>query len=128
MSEADRQIDPGAPLKPEVLAALEEVRRRTVPAAGHAVVVALAAGGVGAVVFDSLTAVTGRAVLTGLTSACAAAGRDSALYELHSAVLRALDVPDANDRWVAGDDVFAGCKRLPPKREAGSGKREADGR
>ena len=31
-------------------------------------------------------------------------------YELHSALLRALDTPDVAERWARGEDVFAGCK------------------
>jgi Fe-S-cluster containining protein len=34
---------------------------------------------------------------------------DSTSYELHSVLQRALDTPDAAQRWVQGEDVFAGC-------------------
>lgn len=45
----------------------------------------------------------------GLQRALVEAGLDGNLYELHSAVLRALDVKDAAGRWLAGEDIFAGC-------------------
>ncbi len=34
---------------------------------------------------------------------------DSQTYELHSVLLRALEIPDAAERWLHHDDVFAGC-------------------
>jgi hypothetical protein len=34
-------------------------------------------------------------------------------YELHDALVRALDEPDAERRWLAGEDVFAGCRPDP---------------
>jgi hypothetical protein len=34
---------------------------------------------------------------------------DNTSYELHSVLQRALDTPDAAQRWVQGEDVFAGC-------------------
>jgi hypothetical protein len=34
---------------------------------------------------------------------------DSHTYELHSILLRAIEVPDAVKRWLQHDDVFAGC-------------------
>jgi len=34
---------------------------------------------------------------------------DMNLYELHAAVLRALNIPDAMQRWLAGEDIFRGC-------------------
>lgn len=34
---------------------------------------------------------------------------DSQTYELHSILLRAIEVPDAVQRWLQQDDVFAGC-------------------
>lgn len=50
------------------------------------------------------------AVLRGLTNVISADHRDGGFYELHGAVLRALDTPDCAVRWAAGEDVFAGCK------------------
>jgi len=50
------------------------------------------------------------AVLRGLTGAVAADGRDGTFYELHGAVLRALETADCATRWAAGEHVFAGCQ------------------
>jgi Fe-S-cluster containining protein len=60
----------------------------------------------------------------GLQRALVEAGLDGNLYELNSAVLCALETPDAARRWLAGEDVFADCictdahspPRLPQKR------------
>lgn len=38
------------------------------------------------------------------------AGLGDARYELHDALVRCLDAPDAQRRWLAGEDVFAGCR------------------
>jgi Fe-S-cluster containining protein len=61
----------------------------------------------------------------GLQRALVAAGLDGNIYELHSIVLRALEVDDAFQRWLKGEDIFAGChctdahsaprKAAPPK-------------
>ncbi|MEW6253715.1 MAG: YkgJ family cysteine cluster protein [Planctomycetota bacterium] len=61
-----------------------------------------------------------------LAGACAVtegleqAGRDLGLavgsFELHAAVLRGLDTPDAAARWLRGEDVFAGCPRVTSDR------------
>jgi hypothetical protein len=48
----------------------------------------------------------------GLVEATAALGLESARYELESAVLCALEVPDATARWLRGERVFAGCDEL----------------
>lgn len=48
----------------------------------------------------------------GLLDATEALGLDAARYELASAVLRALEVPDATERWLRGERVFAGCDQL----------------
>ena len=48
----------------------------------------------------------------GLVEATAALGLESARYELESAVLRAVEVPDATARWLRGERVFAGCEPL----------------
>lgn len=45
----------------------------------------------------------------GLQRALARAKLDANLYELNSAVLRALETPDAVGRWLRGEDVFDGC-------------------
>lgn len=61
----------------------------------------------------------------GLQRALVAAGLDGNIYELHSIVLRALEVEDAFQRWLKCEDIFAGChctdahsaprKEAPPK-------------
>jgi Fe-S-cluster containining protein len=48
-------------------------------------------------------------VAQGVMDGLRRAGVDSTSYELHSALQRALDTPDAARRWVQGEDVFAGC-------------------
>jgi hypothetical protein len=45
----------------------------------------------------------------GLQRALVEAGLDGNLYELKSIVLCALNTPDANRRWLAGEDIFANC-------------------
>jgi Fe-S-cluster containining protein len=48
-------------------------------------------------------------VAQGLSDGLKHARLDSTSYELHSVLQRALDTPDAAQRWVQGEDVFAGC-------------------
>ena len=48
-------------------------------------------------------------VAQGLIDGLKQARLDSTSYELHSVLQRALDTPDAAQRWVQGEDVFAGC-------------------
>jgi hypothetical protein len=48
----------------------------------------------------------------GLFEATTALGLESARYELASAVLCALEVPDATERWLQGERVFAACDQL----------------
>lgn len=48
----------------------------------------------------------------GLVEATETLGLESARYELESAVLCALEVPDATERWLRGERVFAGCDQL----------------
>lgn len=50
-------------------------------------------------------------VAAGLMSGLESAGLDARLYELNSALVTALDTPDAAARWAKGEDVFAGCKQ-----------------
>lgn len=45
----------------------------------------------------------------GLQRVLVEAGLDGNLYELNSAVLCALETPDAGRRWLAGEDIFADC-------------------
>jgi len=48
-------------------------------------------------------------VSAGLQRALVEAGLDGNLYELHSAVYRAVTTAKAAERFFAGEDVFAGC-------------------
>jgi Fe-S-cluster containining protein len=48
----------------------------------------------------------------GLFEATEALGLESARYELASAVLCALEGPDATERWLRGERVFVGCDQL----------------
>lgn len=45
----------------------------------------------------------------GVSDGLSEAGLDGTVYELNSALARALETPDAGRRWVTGDDVFSGC-------------------
>lgn len=56
------------------------------------------------------------AIAEGLARGLAAADVDGAHYELHSAVGRALDQPDAGERWMRGEDVFSDCGRVISER------------
>ena len=60
---------------------------------------------------DKFTMSAGLAVSNGLLAACRNAGRDGNFYELHHALRRVLDTPDAARQWAAGRDVFNGCRR-----------------
>jgi Fe-S-cluster containining protein len=48
-----------------------------------------------------------------LLAAMVAAGLSIHAYELSAAVVRVLEVPDAEQRWLTGDDVFAGIATAP---------------
>ena len=48
-------------------------------------------------------------VAQGVVDGLKQARLDSRPYELHSALQRVLNIPDAAARWVQGEDVFAGC-------------------
>ena len=52
----------------------------------------------------------GRGAQTGLCVGAFRLGLGAKTCELHSPVLRALDTPDAVERWARGEDMFAGCK------------------
>lgn len=47
----------------------------------------------------------------GLTYGLRSAGRESQLYELNSALLIALDTPNAAERWANGEEIFHDCRR-----------------
>lgn len=46
----------------------------------------------------------------GLCVGAARSGLHGGVCELHSALLRALDTPDAGERWARGEKVFADCR------------------
>jgi len=48
-------------------------------------------------------------VARGVTEGLQQSRLDGKSYELHSIVQRVLDTPEAAQRWVQGEDVFAGC-------------------
>jgi Fe-S-cluster containining protein len=56
---------------------------------------------------DSYAHMASNAVMHGVQAAVAASGRDGGAYELHGAVLRALEAPDAAARWAGGERLFA---------------------
>lgn len=48
-------------------------------------------------------------VAHGVMAGTTAARLEGGSYELHSALLRALETPDAAQRWLRGESVFMGC-------------------
>jgi len=62
------------------------------------------------VTIDAMVHTVGRGAQAGLCLGAGHSGLDGRTYELHGALLRALDTPDAEERWARGEDVFAGCK------------------
>jgi Fe-S-cluster containining protein len=51
-------------------------------------------------------------VIYGLILASKGQGLEWGRYELEAAVLRALDTPDAAERWARGERVFTGCDQI----------------
>jgi Fe-S-cluster containining protein len=66
--------------------------------------------------FDLFQRTTYAAVEAGLQAAVGAAGLDGGQLELTAAVRVALEEPDACERWLAGEPVFAGCEAKPDPR------------
>jgi Fe-S-cluster containining protein len=58
------------------------------------------------------SAALARGIGRGLSKSLATAGVDANRYELNSALLVALDTPDASERWANGGAVFADCKQF----------------
>ena len=58
---------------------------------------------------DRFAMLAGLAVSNGLMAACRQAGFDGTFYELHHALRRVLDAPDASDGWARQEPVFEGC-------------------
>jgi hypothetical protein len=52
----------------------------------------------------------GDGTMTGLRRGPHDAGMDAGGYELNSAVLCALETPDAAARWASGENIFAQCR------------------
>jgi Fe-S-cluster containining protein len=48
----------------------------------------------------------------GLTRVAAALQLEATSYELEAAILRALEIPDAAERWARGERIFTGCDQL----------------
>lgn len=63
----------------------------------------------------------------GLQRALSEAGLDGNLYELHSALLRALATPRAVARWAAGEDIFLGCECTDPHSWPRAGQQPTSG-
>jgi hypothetical protein len=61
---------------------------------------------------DFVTQVVASQTLAGTELATKAYQLESDDYELESAVLRALETPDAAQRWVTGERIFAGCDQI----------------
>ena len=53
----------------------------------------------------------GQGVQAGLQAGLKSAGFDAEVYEFNSALARALDIPDAAERWAKGENIFASCHR-----------------
>ena len=52
----------------------------------------------------------------GMIRALKSAGLDSNLYELNSALVTALENPDAEERWARGENLFHDPLPVPPER------------
>ncbi len=63
---------------------------------------------------DAYSHLAAIAVMHGVSLAVGAAGRGHQLYELHAAVLRALDTVGAPGRWARGEDLFRGLAAKTP--------------
>ena len=58
------------------------------------------------------------AYATALHAALAHSSLSNGYYELNAAVTRFLDTPNAEQRWLAGEDIFAGVlgeRNMPPQ-------------
>ncbi len=60
---------------------------------------------------DAYAFVMGNAVLSGLSDSTASVGLDGGTYDLTSALLQALETPDATDRWRKGERLFGKSQR-----------------
>jgi hypothetical protein len=60
----------------------------------------------------ALVHLAAQAVGNGVTRASKALALEATSYELEAAVLRALETPDAAERWARGEPIFTGCDQL----------------
>jgi Fe-S-cluster containining protein len=63
--------------------------------------------------------VIGRAISDGLAQGLESAGLDAKLYELHAALVMAIDHPDAAERWASGESLFESGGVAQVERAAG---------
>jgi hypothetical protein len=66
--------------------------------------------------FDLYQRTTFAGVEKGLQEALRAGGLDASDVELTAAVRVAMENPDACERWLAGEPVFADCEAKPDRR------------
>ncbi len=64
-----------------------------------------------AVPIDKFASAAGLCVAIGTQNACNGAGLDGTAIELHHALRRIMDTPDAAARWASGEEVFQDCLR-----------------
>jgi Fe-S-cluster containining protein len=60
----------------------------------------------------ALVHLASQAVGNGLTWATAAMELEAHSYEFEAAILRALEIPDAAERWARGEQIFTGCDQI----------------
>jgi hypothetical protein len=58
----------------------------------------------------SFAATVGEGISAGLAQGLTEAGLDGNSYELNRALVRALETPDAAERWLRGEAVFEACR------------------
>lgn len=68
---------------------------------------------------DAATFAAAAALAEGLQSAAREFRVDCGSYELHSAIHRAMDAPDAASHWARGDKLFSACARVRSDRWRG---------
>jgi hypothetical protein len=66
--------------------------------------------------FDLFQRTTFSGIERGLQAAVQSTGLDAADLELTAAIRVAMENPDACERWLAGEPVFAGCEARPDGR------------
>jgi Fe-S-cluster containining protein len=66
--------------------------------------------------FDLFQRTTFAGVERGLQAALQSSGLDSSDLEFTAAMRVAMEMPDACERWLAGEPIFAGCEAKPDRR------------